>query len=71
MMMSCAFLLSPKQKRSTLFIHGGVDIWKSYFYDAFSFNKPFASGDENTGTFAGIRSLIIISLYYMMIKILI
>ena len=47
MMMSCAFLLSPKQKRSTLFIHGGVDIGKRYFCDAFS----FASGEENTGNF--------------------
>ena len=51
MMLSCAFPLSPKQKRSTLFIQGEVDIGKSYFYDVFLFIKLFASREENTGNF--------------------
>ena len=51
MILICAFLLPPKQKRSTVFIHDVMDIGKSHFYDAFSFIKPFASREENTGNF--------------------
>ena len=51
LMLTCAFLLLGKQKKSTLFVHGPVDIGKSYFFDGFSFLRPFASGEANTGNF--------------------
>ena len=50
MMLSCAFLLSPKQKCSTLFIHGGDGHWDELIFTMPSYSlKPFASGEENTG----------------------
>ena len=47
----CFLIVGEAKKKSTLFVHGPVDIGKSYFFDGFSFLRPFASGEANTGNF--------------------